>query len=60
MAGNVVASAVTRTIFSKFGIIAIVVLVLYLTGGFSIITDNPTIVIFLGLIFLVMNYTGKK
>jgi len=60
MVRNLVASAVTRTVFSKFGIIAIVVLVLYFTGGFDIITNNPTIVIFLGLIFLVMNFVGKK
>lgn len=60
MAENLVASAVTRTVFSKFGIIAIVVLILYFTRGFDIITNNPTIVIFLGLILLVMNYAGKK
>ena len=60
MAENAVASVVTRTVFSKWGILAIVALIVYLTGGFSIITDNPTIVIFLGLIMLVMNYVGKK
>ena len=60
MVENVVASVIIKTIFSKFGIIAIVVLILYFTGGFDIITENPTIVIFLGLILLVMNFVGKK
>lgn len=57
---NPIASIITSTILSKWGIIAIVGLVIYLTGGFDIITDNPIIVIFLGLLLVVMNFVGGK
>lgn len=60
MAQNIVAEITKRTIFSKFGIIAIVVLMLYFTGGFNIITDNPTILVIIGLIFAVVNFKGGK
>lgn len=60
MAANPLATIVEKTVLSKPVIIAIVVLIIFMFGGFDIITENPIIVIFLGLGLIVMNFIGGK
>ncbi len=44
---------------SKYFLLAIVFMILYITGGFKIITQNPALLIF-GLVAIVVLFSGGK
>ncbi len=55
------ATLVSTVLINKFVLIAAVGLLIYFTGGFDIITENPILVVFAGLLLLVtMSEGGKK
>ena len=49
----------TNAIFSKWSIVAIIFLVIYLTGGFEIIANNPALILITILVLVVINFIGK-
>ena len=50
----------TSNYFNKWTIIPIIGLIIYLTGGFRIITNNPAIIVILVLIILIVKTYRKK
>ncbi len=54
------ATVISSLVLNKWVLLAITGLIIYLMGGFDIITDNPSLVVFAGLILLVMMFTGGR
>ena len=45
---------ITNIVFNKWTLIVGGILIIYLSGGFNIITDNPILMVFAGLILLIV------
>ena len=52
-------SIIHSLLFSKWGLITIALIFVYVTGGFDIIKDNPEIVVFMVLVLIVISYLKK-
>ena len=51
---------ITNIVFNKWTLIVGGILIIYLSGGFNIITDNPILMVFAGLILLIVIFNKDK
>ena len=50
------ATSTSNILFSKWGLLALAFLAIYIGGGFDIITNNPSVIVFIILIILMIAY----
>lgn len=55
-----VMGSISRIFLNKWVILAIIFLILYFTGGFNIIANNPTFLVIGGLALLTIIIGGRK
>lgn len=54
------ASLVSNIVFNKWILLFAAGFIIYITGGFDVISNNPTLVVLAGLMLLVVLFKGNR